>query len=124
MPNIQQDLSVTAYTEVGDIEIRYGISSASVKGCSGLMYIKDDSLHYQTDNCCCRHCCKYHFKLSDITSIEVEENLVNCPPGPNLLRLVVSPDTTVVVAMADAVGFASALRGMDVGHGRGPWWRC
>ena len=37
-------------------------------------------------------------------------------PGPNRLRLAVSPDTTVVVVMPDAAGFASTLRGIDVGY--------
>ena len=76
------------------------------------MYVQEGSLTYL----CCR-CCKQRFDLSHIEEIEVIYNQTIYPNRGNSspivlspgLKLTISPNTVVLVAMPDAVNFAKLL---------------
>ena len=120
--DVEQDLTTSFHTTVGDIAIVHGITVTSIKGCcNGIMYVKGDSLYYETrcgKNYLCCMCCKQkNFKLSAILSVEVVQNeavtfnsrrgeYVNLSPG---LKISADPNTLILVAVPDASSFAKQL---------------
>ena len=119
--DIVQDPSITAHTRVGDIAFVYQYGHSMIKGCcSGLMYIREDVLYYETvcsGHLCCQ-CCRRAFNIRDITSVEVVSNRIErlqnkflvLNPG---LKITVKPGsgsgTIIIVAMPDAQEFAAQL---------------
>ena len=135
--DVLNDPLVTMHVTVGDIAIVSQYSRSVIKGyCSGLMYIKEDTLYYETvcgGRLCCQ-CCRREFNISHITGVEVIENQLvrlevfgNQRPvwfpreryndnfiilRPGLKITVKSTSgsiTTIVVAMPDAMEFANLL---------------
>ena len=119
--DILNDPSVTACATVGHIAILGRYSRTVIKGCcSGLMYIREDRLHY--DAVCsgrlyCQ-CCRREFSIGDITSVEVVDNQVERSHGTLIvlnpgLKIIVQPRsgafTIIIVAMPDAREFAAQL---------------
>lgn len=123
---VKQDPSVSSYTEVGDIIIAVGLSHTIVRGSSGLMYIQGDSLYYElisgSSLCCCK-CCMRRFQLSQIDTVEIVDSqqmmtigsghAICLAPG---LKISAHPNTTVLVAMPDAVSFALQLTEASNSH--------
>lgn len=115
--DVVQDVSVTAHTRVGDIAFVYRYGQSMIKGCcSGLMYIREDVLYYETvcsGRLCCK-CCRRAFNVRDIISVEVVNSRIErfhnkflvLNPG---LKITVKPNTTIIVAMPDAQEFAAQL---------------
>lgn len=119
--DVLHDPTVTVHARVGDIAIVYRYGQTMIKGCcSGLMYIREDVLYYETicsGRLCCQSC-RRSFNVKDITTVEVINNqvvrlhdkflLLN--PG---LKITVKPhsgtDQTIIVAMPDAQEFAGHL---------------
>ena len=119
--DVVQDPSVTAYARVGDIAFVYRYSHSMIKGCcSGLMYIREDVLYYETvcsGRLCCQ-CCRRAFNVRNIASVEVVKNRTETFHGKFLvlspgLKITVKPhsgsSTTIIVVMPDAQEFAAQL---------------
>ena len=119
--DVVHDDSVSAHARVGDIAFVYRYGHSMIKGCcSGLMYIREDILYYETvcsGRLCCK-CCRRAFNVRDITSVEVVGNrmeifqnkFIVLNPG---LKITVKShsgsNTTIIVAMPDAQEFAAQL---------------
>lgn len=74
LADVEQDPAVSLHTTVGDMVVFWGTAYlAKVQFCSGIMYVKEGHLYYETkcgSKLCCR-CYKQCFKLSEIRSIDV-----------------------------------------------------
>ena len=119
--DVVHDTSVSAHARVGDIAFVYRYGHSMIKGCcSGLMYIREDVLYYETvcsGRLCCK-CCRRSVSVRDITSVEVVNNQAErfqnkflvLNPG---LKITIKPpsgsSTTIIVAMPDAQEFAAQL---------------
>ena len=120
--DILHDPSVSAHARVGDIAIvgQYG-QTIKIEGCcSGLMYIKEDILYYETvcSGYLCCQCCGHSFNVRDITSVEVVQNHIArfgygkhlyLNPGLKITVQSRSGASTIIVAMPDAQEFAGQL---------------
>lgn len=114
LSKVENDPKVSDLVTVGDIGIYRGMMSViRIQGCcNGIMYIKNDSLYYETKygGALCCSCFRQRFRLSDIKKVEP------LPYGPitiaGLKITVVSPSqivTTVLVVMPDAATFSPQL---------------
>ena len=116
------DPSVTSHATVGDIAFDKACtySDPTIKGCEGLMYIKENVLYYEMA-CSGRLCClsrRQAFNVTDITSVEVCEDRVETFKRQFIilrprLKITVKPQsgsvTMIIVAMPDAAEFAAKL---------------
>ena len=114
---MEQDLAVSFYTTVGNIAIaRGGAVLIANNACKGILYVKDDSLYYETKCCgklCCR-CCRQSFKLSEIQNVEVLQNQAVPYDGRNRIHLslglrITAGSYLIVAAAPDASSFAEQL---------------
>ena len=120
--DVVHDASVSAHARVGDIAFVYRYGHSMIKGCcTGLMYIREDVLYYETvcsGRLCCK-CCRRAFNVSNIARVEVISNraemfqnqFIVLNPG---LKIAVKPSgsssgTIIIVAMPDAQEFAAQL---------------
>ena len=119
--DIAHDVSVSAHARVGNIAFVYQYGHSMIKGCcSGLMYIREDVLYYETvcsGRLCCK-CCRRAFNGRDITSVEVVTNRIErfqnefivLNPGLKItVKSQSGSSTTIIVAMPDAQEFAAQL---------------
>lgn len=118
LAEVVQDPDVSFHTTVGDIVVLRGIMTSSVKGCcSGIMYVKEDTLYYETQcgsSLCCK-CFRQGFLLSEIQNVEVVQNqavryqmskYILLSPG---LKITAGQNTTILVAVSDAAAFSQQL---------------
>lgn len=126
---VEQDPSVSFYTNVGDIVfIRPLLTSRIVGCCDGIMYVKDGTLYYET-KCSGRLCClcaRQGVKLADIRSVVLVKNDTFRYQGPMRLRpyphrtthqirlspglrITTSNNTMIAVATPDAAVFSQQL---------------
>ena len=118
--DVLHDPTVTAHARVGDIAFVYQVGQDMIKGCGGLMYIKEDILYYEMEcsgHLCCQSC-RCSFNVKDITNVEVINDQVVRFHNKSLflnpgLKITVKPDSgtdqTIIVAMPDAQEFAGQL---------------
>lgn len=139
--DVEQDPSVSSYTEAEDIVITRGLRTVlGVAGCctqsggtGGLMYIQGDSLYCEAGCCgkynlCCK-CWKQRFKLSSIEVVDIFDNQtlpvglccrnIQLSPG---LRISVDPNVTIFVATPDATRFGQLLAKASNTVARAVWY--
>ncbi len=111
------DTTVTSYADVGDIVVFSGrVTYLSIRRCfNGLLYIKDDSLYYQTKFGASLSC-KHRYKLSDVVKVEVVKQARLLLPNrkyiilnPGLKITLGNPSTTMLVAIQEAERFGMEL---------------
>jgi hypothetical protein len=110
----EQDPSAKSITEVEEIAVTRG--ACTVFGPSpssgGVLYIREDSLHYEGENGCCSR--QFKCKLTHIEFVDLFDNQrmsigcrsIQLSPG---LRISIDPNTTVFVAMHSAARLAPVL---------------
>ena len=117
---VLEDPSVLAHAVVRDIEYVKGNFRRSSRGCNGLLYIKDGGLyhHIMCGRKFCCGCCRQHFLLSCIKTVEVIENetilisgaIIHLRPGLRItLEEPASSTSTILVAIPEAATFAPKL---------------
>lgn len=114
---VKEDASVVMACDVKDIVLIVGPFTRTAW--NGVMYVQGDSFYYQS-GCgksllCCK-ACRWSFKLSEITRVELFENeIMKCRLSRSIrlspgLRIKLFPNVTIVVSMPDAEKFASQLQ--------------
>lgn len=119
--DVLNDPLVSMHATVGFIAFVSQYSHVFAGGCcSGLMYIKENTLYYETvcgGRLCCQ-CCRHEFSISLITGVEVIENqlvtfhnrYIFLRPGLKItIKSTSGSIMTIIVAMPDAMEFANQL---------------